>query len=424
MKKARLALLLLIFISMMGSAFALDATLTIVATGLNSPVELVTVPDGTNRRFIAEQTGKIKVLMPNGEMQSTPFLDISSRLVKLIKAFDERGLLGLAFHPDYANNGKFYVYYSRSYRGGDLGFTLFGNHTSNISEFRVSKNNPNVADPASERVILQIDQPQFNHNGGSLHFGPDDGHLYISTGDGGFADDWGFGHHRTMGNGQDLNTLLGKILRIDVNSADSYEIPADNPFVDQDGIRPEIWAFGFRNPWRMSFDLEGGRQLFVADVQQNSFEEVNIVTRGGNYGWRIKEGKHCFNHLDPNSQRPSCNDWGTIDPIFEYKHCATHPGDCKGISISGGAVYRGSHGPWQGKYFFGDWNMSFGVGDGRLYVASNNGGTWEMEDINITNMDAKMSILAVSQDSDGEVYALTTQTMGPTGGDIIYKITP
>ena len=261
-----------------------------------------------------------------------------------------------------------------------------------------------------------------------MEFGPD-GYLYIALGDGGFADDWGYGHNKKIGNGQDLSSLLGKILRIDVDSKSDgleYGIPADNPFVNQDGARAEIFAYGFRNPWRMTFDTGGDHQLFVADVQQNSYEEVDIVTSGGNYGWRVMEANHCFDYLNPNDHLDSCDSAGMIAPIIEYNHCNKFGGkNCFGVNVQGGAVYRGSHESWQGKYFYGDWSMSFGGKSGRLYVATNDGGTWALERAHVTNHDFVTHVLAVLQDLKGNVYALTSDTMGPFGSrDTVYKIVP
>ena len=227
--------------------------LELVADGLTHPVSFAVANDGTKRRFIVEQVGRIRILMPDGTLLPEPFLDIQDKIVPLVDLFDERGLLGLAFHPDYKNNGRFYVYYSVPMRrNATRAFRLLGNHTANLSEFKVSKDNPNQANPISERILLQIDQPQFNHNGGEVIFGPD-GFLYLAVGDGGFANDKA-PLHPPDGNGQDLTTLLGKIVRIDVNKGDPYAIPPDNPFVGKAGVREEIYAYGFRNPWRMSFD--------------------------------------------------------------------------------------------------------------------------------------------------------------------------
>jgi glucose/arabinose dehydrogenase len=399
--------------------------LQVVAEGLTAPLILVSPPDGTKRRFIVEQIGLIKILNPDGKLADEPFLNIRHRIVRLLPDFDERGLLALTFHPDFKTNGKFYVAYS-GYIPGDatLDKHLWYSHTNYVAEYRVSKDNPDKADPLSERILTKIDWPQFNHNGHWIGFGPD-GHLYISTGDGGYANDWGIGHHVTKGNGQDLGTLLGKILRIDVNTGEPYAIPKDNPFVGRSEVRPEIWAYGFRNPWRCSFDMGGDRDLFCADVGQNAYEEVDIVKGGGNYGWRVKEGKHCFDYVNPNTHPPACDDGGMIDPIIEYNNCNVHK-DCKGISVTGGYVYRGSHTAWQGKYFFGDWSRTFAVKDGRLFVASKTGNGWMMEDVKVANISSFNSyVLGFGQDADGEIYVMTTDTTGPVGGlDRVYRITP
>lgn len=411
------------------SASALNVKVKLIADGLQSPVELKEAPDGSGRLFIVEQTGTIRIVMPNGKMLDGAFLDLRASIVKQFVRFDERGTLGLAFHPKYKSNGKFYVYYSRPIvlEKEELTHEIFGNHTSYISEFKVS-DNPNVADPDSERVLMKVAQPQFNHNGGDLEFGPD-GYLYISLGDGGFADDWGWGHNKKTGNGQDLSTLLGKILRIDVNKKDKgmeYAIPRDNPFRGKKNARGEIFAYGFRNPWRMSFDTGGKRRLFVADVQQNSYEEVSIVTKGGNYGWRVLEGTHCFDHLNPNVVKSSCDKSGKIAPIIEYNHCVKFEGkNCFGVNVQGGVVYRGSHRPWQGKYFFGDWGMTFGAQTGTIYVATERGGKWSFEEAKVTNMPFKKSVLGVRQDLKGNAYVMTSNSMGPFGSrDQVYQIVP
>lgn len=408
---------------------ALDVKLEPLATGLQSPVDLKEAPDGSGRLFIVEQTGNVRIVTPDGAVIPEPFLNLSRKIVRQYVRFDERGLLGLAFHPDFKSNGKFYVYYSYPIQEGDpnLRHELFGNHTSHVSEFKVS-DNPNVADAASERLLLSVEEPQFNHNGGALEFGPD-GYLYIALGDGGFADDWGYGHNKKIGNAQDLSTLLGKILRIDVDKKDEgleYAIPADNPFVSKDGARAEIFAYGFRNPWRMTFDSGGEHALFVADVQQNSYEEVDIVTKGGNYGWRVLEGTHCFDYLNPNDHLDTCDSAGMTPPIIEYNHCNKFGGkNCDGVNVIGGAVYRGGHAPWVGKYFFGDWSMTFGGKSGRLYVATHTDGKWTKERAMVTNMDLKTHILAIAQDLKGNVYALTSDSMGPFGSrDTVYKIEP
>lgn len=410
---------------LMQASWALDAKLEAVADGLTAPMMLVSPPDGTKRRFIVEQIGVIRILTPDGKLLDEPFLNIRHKIAPLFADFDEEGLYSLAFHPDYKSNGKFYVAYAGPIRGEaayDKHFWYA--HTNYVAEYRVSKDNPNKADGQSERIVMANEWPQFNHNGHWMDFGRD-GYLYISMGDGGYANDWGIGHNVVTGNGQDLGILKGKVLRIDVNKGSPYAIPKDNPFVGKSDALGEIWAYGFRNPWRCAFDRGGNHELFCADVGQNSFEEVDIVKKGGNYGWRVMEGTHCFDYVNPNKHLASCNNAGMTPPIIEYNNCNVTE-NCKGLSIIGGYVYRGKHKAWDGMYFFGDWSKSFAIRDGRLYVASNKGGKWQMEDIKVTNMPKFNSyVLGFGEDADGELYVMATDTRGPVGGlDRIYKIVP
>lgn len=411
-----------------GNASAIEVKLEEVASGLQHPL-LLTAPTGDPRRFIIEQIGTVKILHPDGKV--TPFLNIKEKILPLMPAFDERGLLGMAFHPDFKNNGLFYLSYSVTLQGTeDFGNLVFFDHKNVVTEFRVSKSDPDVADPGYARVISTVDWPQFNHNGHWIGFGPD-GMLYVTLGDGGYANDYGLGHDSTIGNGQDLGTKLGKILRLDVNSPEGYAIPKDNPFVGNDDALDEIWAYGFRNPWRCSFDMGGNNDLICADVGQNSFEEVDVVTKGGNYGWRVKEGKQCFDYQAPNDHPNACETKGMIDPVLEYKNCSGQPDGCKGISITGGYVYRGAHKAWDGMYFFGDWSKNFVFKDGQLFVAKMTGDEWTMESVTITNMpDWNSYVLAFGQDSDGEIYVMATDVTGPVPGgpaggvDKVFKIVP
>jgi glucose/arabinose dehydrogenase len=290
--------------------------------GLSFPVGLESPPDGTPRMFVVEQAGTIKIIQ-SGALLPTPFLDISARVVSV----GEQGLLGLAFHPDFATNGRFFVYYTR---GVSPAFEIV------ISEFKSLS--ANVGDPNSERELLTVPHPTFaNHNGGQIAFGPD-GFLYIGVGDGGSGGD-------PNGNGQNTQTRLGKMLRIDVTPLVGYAIPADNPFAAGGGL-PEIWAYGLRNPWRFSFDQPTGR-LFCADVGQSTFEEVNLVTRGGNFGWNKMEGTICY---PPGTA--SCDTAGLSLPITEYGHDAAG-----GSAVIGGFVYRGTAIPGLvGTYLFGDFS--------------------------------------------------------------------
>src|SRR5438046_7953442 len=227
-------------------------------------------------------------------------MDVTSTLIPLNPTYDERGLLGLAFHPQFSSNHKFYVYYQLPPRAGGPSAGIPWNNLSRISEFQVSTSDANAADMSSEKILLDLDDPQSNHNGSTLAFGPD-GYLYISIGDGGAANDIGPGHVADWyhvnagGNGQEIDSnLFGNILRIDVNNGSPYDIPPDNPFVGKAGL-DEIYAYGFRNPYRMSFDMGGNHDLIVGDAGQSLYEEIDLVTKGGNYGWNVKEGRACFN---------------------------------------------------------------------------------------------------------------------------------
>jgi glucose/arabinose dehydrogenase len=343
-----------------------------VTGGLSAPMMLTEPADGSGRRFIVDQIGLVRVLMPGGELLEEPFLDLRSRLVKnLNPRYEERGLLSLAFHPGYAENGRFVVFYSAPLRpGGPEGW----NCTNHLSEFSVDRRDPDRADPDSERVLLAIDKPDANHNGGPVLFGPGDSYLYLALGDGGRADDEGPGHTPGLGNAQDPSTLLGKILRIDIDRSGTegaaYAIPADNPFVDVPGFRPEIFAMGLRNPAFASLDASTGH-LVVASAGQALFEPAYVVVKGGNYGWRIREGTHCFDPADHN--RPPgepCPVTGArgeplIGPIVELGHDM-------GTVIVGGFVYRGAAIPdLAGAYVFGDWSGAGGTGEsGRLLIAT------------------------------------------------------
>ncbi len=368
-----------------------------IATGLTSPIGLVNSGDGSNRLFIVDQTGIINIV-ENDELKVEPFLDISDKIVGLDSAYDERGLLGLAFHPNYKENGRFFIYYSSPKEESGI------NHESILAEYHVSEDS-NVADANSEEVIFRIDQPEANHNGGQLAFGLD-GYLYIGLGDGGGAGDV----HGIIGNGQDINTALGSILRIDVDGEYPYEIPSDNPFVGIDGL-DEIYSWGFRNPWKFSFDDETGN-LWVADVGQDEWEEIDIVTKGENYGWRILEGTHPYD-LDLADQLEI--DIETLaKPVHEYSHSV-------GRSITGGYVYRGSiSSELQNKYVFGDWSTSFFLPDGKLYYLEEiEPGLYERFELR-PNQPFNRFILSFGEDEQGELYVCSKTTLGPIGdsGDV------
>ena len=411
--------------------------LRLVAEGLTSPVTLVAAPDASGRRFIVDQTGVIRVLTADGNLLPAPFLDVRSRLVPLMPEYDERGLLGLAFHPGYAANGRFFVFYSAPLRpGAPAGY----DHTARVSEFRVSASDPNRGDPASERVLLEVDKPQFNHNGGTILFGPEDRQLYISIGDGGGADDVGLGHVEDWytanegGNGQDIqNNLLGDILRIDVDRGAPYAIPADNPFTGTPGCADgcdETWAYGFRNPYRMSFDMADGRRLFVGDAGQNLWEEVSIAVKGGNFGWNVREGAHCFSTDNPDETPAECPDAvgaphpragdPFIDPVIEYQNEHNPLGGGLGHAIVGGHVYRGAElRQFAGDYIFGDYSREEEEPDGSLLVAKpRKRGLWKLQQLQIARSPTGRLghfVLGFGQDPAGEMYVLTTDQTGPTG---------
>jgi glucose/arabinose dehydrogenase len=341
-----------------------------------------------------EQGGKLKIVQ-NGIKIEKPFINISSKLDGLNIAYSEKGLLGMAFHPNYKTNGLFYLYYSAKTELKDM------DHESRVSEFKVSSD-PNLADEKSERIILTIPQPESNHNGGQMAFGADE-FLYIGLGDGGGGGD----QHGVSGNGQNLNVLLGKIIRIDVNTTKGYKIPSDNPYAKSETIQPEIWASGLRNPWRFSFD-RATQQLFCADVGQNKYEEVNIIDKAKNYGWRLMEGNHCF---DPPE---GCDASKYTAPIAEYDHS-------EGISVIGGYVYRGREFPsLHGYYIFGDWQ-------GVLWYLRHNEKTklWDRGPIFTEKESNEINgkINSFGEDENGNIYIVTQKLFGPkspTG--VIYKI--
>ena len=329
---------------------------------------LVQPEDKSGLIFVTEQRGLIQAFAADHpEQGSHVFLDITNR----VNSGGEEGLLGLAFDPNYQENGYFYVYYSAT-----------NPRRSIVSRFRVEQANPTVTSPLSEVVILEVDQPFANHNGGQMAFGPD-GYLYIGLGDGGGAGD-------PQGNGQNLGTLLGKILRIDVRDlpvTGEYKIPVDNPFVGTTGARGEIWAFGLRNPWRFSFDRATGL-LWAGDVGQNKWEEIDIITKGANYGWNTMEGFHCY------SPAIGCNQAGLTLPLVEYDHS-------QGCSVTGGYVYKGDKIPLlKGYYIFGDYCS------GNIWALGylNNSVTQ-----NTLLVESKLNITSFGEDLAGDLFILSGQ---------------
>ncbi len=389
------------------------------ADGFTSPIALVPFPDGDGSLLVADQVGIVSILSKSGVLLGQPFLTLSDRMTKLNQGFDERGLLGLAVHPSFSENGKIYVYYSAPLRSGAADDW---DHTSRISEFTVRKDDQQRVDMNTERVILEFDEPYFNHDGGCIAFGPD-GYLYIASGDGGNSNGVGRGHSK-IGNSQDLSNLLGKILRIDINSGSPYAIPNDNPFSGEN-VRPEIFALGLRNPWRFSFDRGGARELFAADIGQTLYEEVNIITKGGNYGWNVREGNFCFDPKNPKVSPEECSDSDLrgqpfIGPIIEYKNANGFRNDpeAKGISITGGYVYRGEAIPaLKGAYVFADWSVNWALPMGAVYYAVQDGagGSWEMNDLPLKgSKGGKIQgyVTAFGEDADGEIYVLSNGLNG------------
>jgi glucose/arabinose dehydrogenase len=349
------------------------------------PIVLTHAGDGSGRVFVATQHGVIHTFAKDQKAKKTKiFLDIQDR-VRYDDNENEEGFLGLAFHPRYKSNGEFFVFY-----------TIKKEKQVNVlSRFKVSKDDPDRADPSSEEVLFRIKRPFWNHDGGTICFGPD-GYLYVTLGDGGAAND-PFGH------GQNLKSLLGKVLRIDIDRKDEglgYAIPRDNPFVKTPGVRPEIWAYGFRNIWRMAFDTRTG-QLWAADVGQNLWEEINLVERGGNYGWNPRESLHPFGFkgVGPNK--------GMIDPIWEYHHDI-------GKSITGGPVYRGTRvKALDGLYLYADyvsgtvWALRYDEKKKRVTA-------------NYTIRQGGFPVFSFGEDDQGDVYMLTSTATGKG----IYRFAP
>jgi glucose/arabinose dehydrogenase len=400
--------------------------------------------------FVVDQIGVVWIVEPNGTVLPDPFLDIRDRMISLSPVYDERGLLSLAFHPDYASNGRLFVYYSAPLRAGVPSDWSCTNH---LSEFSVLPSNPNRVDMGSEKIILQVDKPYQNHNGGFILFGPDDGYLYLPLGDGGRADDTGIGHTPFIGNGQDLTKILGKIIRIEVDNppaGQAFGIPSDNPFVGNSNALPEIFAYGFRNPAYAAFDSGDNHHLFVWMAGQRLFESTFIVLKGGDYGWNIREGTHCF---DPNNDfsppAGSCPTVGyngepLIGPIVELGHDV-------GNTIVGGMIYRGTRLPGlQGKMIFGTWSDESRLnGNGTLLISSQPSGfnlntlpdnadsltpqqnqMWSTAEIRVANnRNGRINafVRGIFEGPDSEAYLLINQAGGPgtqSGTGELWKFVP
>ncbi|MFB6106426.1 MAG: sorbosone dehydrogenase family protein [Halobacteriaceae archaeon] len=390
-----------------------------VASGFASPVGLES-PPGDDRLYVVDQPGVVAVVDGDGRRRD-PFLDVRDRVVDVAGGYSEMGLLGLAFHPDYRENGRVFLRYSAPPReDAPRGY----DHTFVLAEFSADPDAA-TADPDSERAVMLLPEPQSNHNSGAVAFGPD-GYCYVGTGDGGAANDQGVGHVEDWygavggGNGQDVTeNLLGSVLRVDVDenadvdAADgrAYGIPGDNPLVGREG-RDEHWAWGLRNPWRMSFGPSG--RLYVADVGQNRYEEVDVVERGGNYGWNVREGTHCFQADRCPAETP--DGAPLVDPVVEYAH---DDAPVSGVAVVGGHLYDGGDVPGlRGRYVFADWRAN-----GRLFVATPRAERpWPVQAVPVEGTFGSY-VLAFGYDGDA-LYACTNESAAVGGGTgAVYRVT-
>ncbi|MDB5159487.1 MAG: glucose dehydrogenase [Mucilaginibacter sp.] len=377
------------------------ATITIksekVTDGLQAPTALIFPENG--KAWVTEQTGKIR-LLKNGKLSEVVVLDLKSKMIKVNTGYEERGLLNVVLHPKFSTNRKFYVFYSRPTTVQNPANNRKFDHTDVVAEYKMLPNS-DQADPNSERIILTQNKPDGNHNGSGIVFGAD-GYLYVTFGDGGGQHD----QHGPIGNGQNMDTWLGKVLRININVDSTYAVPKDNPFVGKAGNKPEIWAYGFRNPYRISID-KISKKLFIGEVGQDTWEEVDILEKGANYGWRLVEGNHCHNPAQ------GCDFTGLTPPITEYNHK-------EGVSVIGGYVYNGQQvTSLKSKYIFGDWT-------GPVWYLQKAGNSWLRGKITIQNYPENAKITGWGEDQLGELYFLTNTETGPgpagaTTGSI-YKI--
>lgn len=405
-----------------------EVALEPIVEDLTAPTDLVTAPDGT--MVVLEQSGPM-LRIEAGEL--VPFGDLSDRVVELKQDYDERGLLGMAFHPDYPEDPRVFAYYSAPLRPGA---PKAYDHTNVLSEFRVVDGR---VDPGSERELLSLPWPAPNHDGGTVAFGPDR-MLYLSMGDGGRAVDKGLGHP-PMGNGQDYTTLMGSILRIDpeppADGSRPYGIPPGNPFAGPHPGADEIWAYGLRNVYSFAFDSESG-MLVAGDVGQDLYEEVNVIERGENYGWSIREGPVCLNPFRPTEPKPECPEVGPhgeplVPPVLSYAQpetVAAEDAPAIGISVIGGEIYRGSAvGPLAGAFVFGDWSRTMDAPEGMLLVGRPSpSGEWALERLPVQGVSTPHVghyVRGFGRDRAGEVYVLTSDRKGPTGDTgVVWRIEP
>jgi glucose/arabinose dehydrogenase len=440
MKRARVLLAFLAFVVPSFSVSSLE--LQKLAEGLTAPIDLADPNDGSGRLFVVEQQGVVSILDNAGALSDQPLLDLRSHLLELEEGFEERGLLGFALHPDFNQNGRLYVSYAAPLRdSAPSGW----NYTRRISELTLAPGAERV-ELGTERVLIELDWPSRKHNGGGLAFGPD-GFLYIGLGDGGGAH--GVGKEVLWSAfdvpkdqlywdrlAQDTTSLFGSILRIDVDGGfPSYGIPASNPFVGKAG-RDEIYAFGFRNPYRLSFDSLGTGDFLVTAIAETLWEAIYLVSSPGNFGWPIREGTRCVDRASPRKPPSDCPRHGPNgsliqQPIVEYPNMQVMHPDTEieatgvGTAVVGGRIYRGKALPdLEGKLIFGDWSAAFERPSGQLFLATPPDrwrDLWSFE--KLKELDTR--IISLAEDADGEVYILTNDQLGPFGDTgQIFKLVP
>lgn len=404
-----------------------------VAQDLVAPIHLEEAPDGTGRKLIVQQDGVVRILGADGQLVSEPFMDLRPHMLPVAQDFEERGLLGFALHPQFARNGRFLVTYSAPLRASA---PQNWNYTRRVSEFSVKPGSLDKVDLTTERILIELDWPSRKHNGGALAFGPD-GYLYIGMGDSGASHGIGktvlFEAFNVPAElltwdllAQDQHSLFGKILRIDVDHGfPGYAIPPDNPFVGKTG-RPEIWAWGFRNPFRIAFDRIGNNDLYVTATAETLWEAAYLIQKPGNFGWPLMEGAHCVDRLQPRRPPKQCPDKDATGrrlewPVVEYPNMqVAHPQSQLGISGVGTAItaarmYRGQAIPaLQGRLLFADWSASFKSPSGQLFVAQptdRKGELWPYA--RALQVDSR--IISLAEDRAGEIYVLTHEGLGPYG---------
>ncbi len=421
----------LLCLSQMMTQLARAASTELLVENLVAPIDLVTIPDDSGRRLILDQAGFIHILDTNNALGEQPFLDLTDRMLPVRQDFEERGLLGMAIHPEFRSNGRFFVTYT-----APLSDTAPRNwsHSRIVSEFTIDSENPDMLDPNSERVLIEQHWPSRKHNGGALAFGPD-GYLYIGFGDGGgihgvgpetLNDAYSVPENRLWwdSTAQDLQSLYGKILRIDVDRGlPGYGIPSDNPLVGVAG-RDEIYAWGFRNPYRLSFDTDGSATFYITAVAETLWEAVYRVQAGGNYGWPLKEGSHCFDRTRPLDPPASCPDVfegieTVIDPIVEYPNMSVHREGSKvaltgvGTAVVGAVMLRGDgFGELEDHLLIADWSLDFRKPSGQLFIApQSEDDFWSLQ--KVSQLDSR--IVALIRDSDEKIYVMTNENYGPYG---------